>query len=75
MQTFSATIQNFALIFAAMQKKRHDADYDPSAKFFKSSVKSDVAIAKSLIEKFPNAPMKDRRAFASWILLKTKTYQ
>lgn len=71
-EKFPIPIQEFAITFAAMQIRRHDADYDPYEKFLKSSVKSDIAAARSVIEKFFSAPMKDRRAFAAWVLLRQR---
>jgi hypothetical protein len=55
-----------------MQVKRHLADYDPYAAFYKSAVVADIAIAKSVMKTFGTASMKDRRAFAVWVLLKDR---
>lgn len=69
MEQFPAGIQDFANFFVTMQKKRHDADYDPFAKAFKSAVIADIKAAEDVIAKFKAAPVKDRRAFAVWVLL------
>lgn len=55
-----------------MQAKRHMADYDPNEKFYKSSVKQDIADTKDVIERFKNVPAKDRRAFAAYVLFKNR---
>jgi hypothetical protein len=70
MKNFASEIQNFAIVFAALQTKRHEADYDPAARFYKSAVKRDIGTAKSVIEDFQSASAKDRRAFAALVLLK-----
>jgi hypothetical protein len=55
-----------------MQKKRHDADYNPNARIFKSAVLDDISIVETTINAFNGAPPKDRRAFAAWVLLKPR---
>ena len=49
--------------------QRHDADYDPDAAFFKSAVLASIAHAEATIKRFALAPLKDRRAFAVYVLL------
>ena len=66
---FPVEIQNFASEFSIMQKERHDADYDPDAAFFKSAVLASIADAEDAIQRFARAPLKDRRAFAVYVLL------
>ena len=51
-----------------MQKKRHAADYDPEAAFSKLEVIQDIDEAENVIRQFPRAPVKDRRAFAVYLL-------
>jgi len=53
-----------------MQIKRHKADYDPEEKFFKSAVLLDLALVRLNIKWFREAPIKDRRAFAVFVLLR-----
>ena len=62
-------IQVFANLFVSMQKDRHDADYDPYATFFKSQVIANIAAADVAIRQFNQAPRRDRRAFAVYVLL------
>ena len=74
---FPDEIQDFADLFVDMQKKRHGADYDPDATaaydpdtaFSKSNVIQDIAVAENAINHFSNAPVRDRRAFAVYVLL------
>ena len=66
---FPQAIQVFANLFVSMQKDRHDADYDPYATFFKSQVIANIAAADVAIRQFNQAPRKDRRAFAVYVLL------
>ena len=53
-----------------MQQKRHDADYNPYAKFYKSDVLTDIDSVEVVIAGLWGAPVKDRRAFSSWVLFK-----
>ncbi len=55
-----------------MQKKRHDADYDPQCTVFKSAVLSDISAVETVIDDFDTAPTKDRRAFTAAILFKKR---
>ena len=67
---FPAPIQDFAHLFLEMQVKRHSADYDPNEKFFKSAVSIDITFVEIVIHHFKSAPIKDRRAFAVFVLFK-----
>lgn len=67
---FPQAIQNFADKFVEQQRKRHEADYDPYAKFYKSDVLADIASTKLVVDAFHQASLKDRRAFASWVLFR-----
>jgi hypothetical protein len=69
---FPKHIQDFADRFVTMQIKRHAADYDPQGRYFKSSVLNDIAAAEAAMRNFSKAPEKDRRAFATWVLFKTR---
>lgn len=59
-------------MFVAMQQKRHDADYNPEERFYKSAVLADIAAAKVVIEGFENAQPKHKRAFAAHIIAKVR---
>lgn len=69
---FPASIQEFANAFVTMQEKRHNADYDPQSKFLKSEVLVDIELAERAIEGFDMAPLRDRRAFAAFVLFKDR---
>jgi uncharacterized protein (UPF0332 family) len=66
---FPIEIQDFASAFSVMQQKRHDADYDPDAAFVKSEVLASISEAEAAIQRFGEAPLRDRRAFAVYVLL------
>ena len=57
---FPSGIQAFAANFVELQKKRHEADYDPASQY------------KLGIKRLGEAPMKDRRAFAVWVAVKAR---
>jgi uncharacterized protein (UPF0332 family) len=69
---FPPDIANFATVFATMQLKRHQADYDPYARFYKSAVINDKIEVETAIDKFEACSNKDKTAFASWVLLKSR---
>jgi hypothetical protein len=72
MQHFPKPIQHFADMFVQMQLKRHDADYDPNFRAFKSAVITDVFTVNATINAFERTSKKDRRAFAAFVLLKQR---
>lgn len=55
-----------------MQEKRHAADYDPTAVTTKSEVLIDVQTVEQVIAGFENASLRDRRAFAAWVMFKER---
>ncbi len=69
---FPRSIESFAAAFSKLQIKRHKADYDPDWIPLKSSVLEDIRSAKRAIGRFREAPLKDRRAFAVWVLLQVR---
>lgn len=66
---FPNAIQDFAGMLAQMQIKRHTADYDPDAKFSRSSVAADIEQAAAAMAAFHKVPAKHRRAFAVYVIL------
>lgn len=70
--TFPKEIQDFANMFVSMQAKRHKADYDPHEKAYKSAVLLDIDLVEAVISDFQSAPLKDRKAFAAFVLLKAR---
>jgi uncharacterized protein (UPF0332 family) len=69
---FPQEIQDFANAFVSMQAKRHKADYDPHERIYKSAVLFDIELAKDVMDKFKHVSLKDRRAFAAYVLLKVR---
>ena len=66
---FPIPIQNFGAVFVRMQIQRHDADYNPDSEFTKQDVIQNINEAENAINGFVRAPIKDRRAFAVYVLL------
>ena len=62
-------IQGFADWFAKMQEKRETADYNPAVSFQQSAVIQDIELAELRIAQFRQAPERDRRAFAAYVLM------
>jgi len=71
-QKFPKPIEDFANLFVQMQSKRHEADYDPSARFAKSEVIQDIASVEIAIKAFKAETAKDRRAFCAFVLFKRR---
>ena len=72
---FPPGIGVFAEAFVDMQHKRQRADYEPQGpddRWRKSDVEDHIAAAADTIERFEAAPLKDRRAFAVFVLLKSR---
>ncbi len=63
-------IEDFASVFAELQRRRHFADYDPLSKFSKSAILVDAEFAERAMKEFKSAPKSDRRAFCAWVLLR-----
>ena len=72
MNAFPAAIRDFGEEFVVMQLKRHAADYAPGGSYYKSAVLSDIVNAEGVIRRFLRVPAKDRRAFAAWVVLRTR---
>lgn len=68
-QRFPVEIQDFARQFVRMQRKREDADYDPSLTLIQADVITDIENTEQCIAQFNAAPDRDRRAFAVYVLL------
>ena len=67
---FPDEIREFAEKLVELQKKRHEADYNPLAgPYYRSEVLTDIEAARSAIDGFRRAPMPDRRAFCAYALL------
>ena len=73
-QKFPAEIQDFAEKFVLMQQKRHQADYGPECVFDKDTVLQDIIAVAEAIAKLRQVPVKDRRAFAVYLLFSLRNY-
>lgn len=69
---FPQEIQDFAAMFVTMQEKRHRADYDPDEKIYKSTVLIDLQSVEKVITDFTKVSLKDRRAFAAFVILRRR---
>jgi uncharacterized protein (UPF0332 family) len=66
--SFPQELADVAEAFVALQKLRHDADYDPDAAFLRRDVQSHILQAETALTKLRTAPIADRRAFVVWLL-------
>ena len=73
MKEFPRDVEDLANTFVTMQMKRHQADYDPSERFYKSSVQQDIAQVEDVIQRFSSVSIKNRRAFAAFVLFRKRT--
>ena len=73
MQQFPVEIRNFADEFVTMQEKRHLADYDPVSRFRLNDVIVAIDAAELAIKQLRKCSMKDRRAFAAWVMMVKRT--
>lgn len=69
---FPSAIRRFAAELAEMQGLRHQADYDPSAHFFKSDVREYLGTASRTIEAVQTATVAERRALAIHVLFRAR---
>lgn len=68
-RNFPVEILRFAAHFADMQRERERADYDPDANFTKSEVTQHINDTAATVSQFLATPIRDRRAFAVYVLL------
>jgi uncharacterized protein (UPF0332 family) len=71
-KSFPSGVQAFAYSFARLQEDRHIADYDHSSFFTRAEVLLKIQEAEIAIQKLKSAPRFDRRAFAVWVMFKTR---
>lgn len=72
MQRFPNAIVDFADAFVAAQENRHKADYDPEIRLTRSEVATDVENAETVIRAFGTCKIRDRRAFAAWVMFRNR---
>lgn len=66
---YAPAIGHFAARFAALQKERHDADYNPASVFNPADVRRSIHAAAEEIRIFEGLSEADQAAFAAWVLL------
>ncbi len=69
---FSTPIQSLAGHFVLLQTRRHRADYDPDATFSQPDVLDTITQIDETIAAFRNAPARERRAFAVFVLMRER---
>ena len=69
---FTAPIVQFAADFAILQDLRHQADYDPLARFQRASVVLSVNTAETAIRSLHSTTLSERRAFAAHVLFRKR---
>lgn len=67
---FPREVEDFAQAFVTLQEKRHDADYDPFARFSLTDAINAIDQAEGAIRGFKGVSISDRRAFAAWTAMK-----
>ena len=65
-------IQEFGEMFVEMQQQRHEADYDPGAAFCRDEVLQLIDGVENAITQFDGVPSIDRRAFAVFVLFRSR---
>ena len=73
MKKFPEEIQRFGQTFVEMQGQRHTADYDPEPRLVRSDVLQLIDVTAKAITEFENTTLADRKAFAIYVLLKTRS--
>ena len=69
---FPPEIIQFSDTFKRLQEQRHTADYDPSTSYIRADVQLLIAEADVAIRVFKKATLRDRTAFAAFVLLKNR---
>lgn len=69
---FPNEVVDFGNLFVQMQEKRHRADYDPNAASYKSEVDADIKAAQAAIAAFRGVSPKHKRAFATYVLFRSR---
>ncbi len=72
MSRFAPEVQRFGDLFVKMQELRHAADYDPSARLSRNQVRLIIDETERTISQFNAAGRGQKRAFAVWVLLRSR---
>ena len=70
---FPVEIRDFANLFVALQGKRHEADYNPLATFYKTEVERLIVDTRAILEEFEKADRRERKSFAALVLFRRRT--
>lgn len=72
MEKFPPTIQDVSntYVHLHLQRQRHKADYDPTVNFTRGHAEKSIALAEKAARALESASLRDRRAFAVWMLMK-----
>lgn len=66
---FPPDLIDFADAFVQLQEARHRADYDPMYRPTKNEALTIIGIAERSIATLKSVPTKDKKAFATWVLI------
>ena len=69
---FPAEIRRFGEKFVDLQRMRHDADYDPDVSYTRLDALRLVEVADSAIWDFERADVVDKRAFAVYVMFRSR---
>ena len=69
---FPVEIQEFGERFVDLQRMRHDADYDPDASYTRLDALRLIDVADSAIWDFERADAVDKRAFAVYVMFRSR---
>ena len=72
-QRFPDELRGFAAKFVELRDKRQLADYTAELALTQAEVFRDINAAESAISRFLQAPARDRRGFAAYVLLPWRT--
>lgn len=67
--SFTPEIKAFAQCIIGLKNKRHDADYDPLAKFAISEVENDLNLTQAALAGFSSCDPQERARFAFFVAL------
>ena len=70
--SFSVEIRDFANLFVALQDKRHQADYNPVAAFYKTEVERLIVDTRAVLSEFETADRRERKSFAALVLFRRR---
>lgn len=69
---FSLSVQNLADSLITAQSRRHQADYDPDASFIQQEILETINQIDGIIDAFRALPVRERRAFAVYVLMRER---